>query len=160
MIGEHMLKRLLLTGLMLSGVAGAGLVFANTLNGFEIQTDPASKSVQILLNTTQKASVTTQKQGKQISIVLDNVELSQEQLDQGLPVVLDNHNKFIGRAVPVEGGKVKVIIPNLPANEYDVSVLQKYPGGESTTSSAMALRPVASPSTGSALTPRPSASAA
>lgn len=114
--------------LALSGLTWFGLPWADAaeLNGFAINTQ--DKAVTVTLFTDQRANYTTEHQGKQFTIVLPNTQLSQEQIDNGLPVVIDNKNRFIGRAVPGEDGKVKIILPNLPANEYSVSVQQKRPG--------------------------------
>jgi hypothetical protein len=109
-------------------VAGLGLkqpepAFGTTLDGFAINTE--DKAVTVTLYTDQRAQYTTETQGRQFAIVLPNTQLSPEQMSNGLPVVIDNKNRFIGRAVPTEDGKVKIILPNLPASEYAVSVQQK-----------------------------------
>lgn len=96
------------------------------LDGFAINTH--DKAVTVTLFTDQRASYTTEHHGKQFTIVLPNAQLSKEQLENGLPVVIDNKNRFIGRAVPTDDGKVKIILPNLPADDYSVSIQQKHPG--------------------------------
>jgi hypothetical protein len=124
-----------LAGLSLT-VAGLGLnqpepAFGTTLDGFAINTE--DKAVTVTLYTDQRAQYTTETQGRQFAIVLPNTQLSPEQMNNGLPVVIDNKNRFIGRAVPTEDGKVKIILPNLPASEYAVSVQQKRAGQASAT---------------------------
>lgn len=96
------------------------------LDGFAINTQ--DKAVTVTLFTDQRANYTTEHHGKQFTIVLPQTQLSKEQLDNGLPVVIDNKNRFIGRAVPTDDGKVKIILPNLPAEEYSVSIQQKRTG--------------------------------
>ncbi len=100
--------------------------FGTVLDGFAINTE--DKAVTVTLFTDQRTQYTTETQDKQFSIILPNTQLSPEQLNNGLPVVIDNKNRFIGRAVPTEDGRVKIILPNLPANDYSVSVLQRKPG--------------------------------
>ena len=119
-----------LGGVALSGI-GLGMqtrlpAFGAELDGFAINTQ--DKAVTITLFTDQRVPYTTEHQGKQFTIVLPGTQLSQEQVDNGLPVVIDNKNRFIGRAVPTEDGKVKIILPNLPATDYAVSIQQKRPG--------------------------------
>lgn len=109
-------------------IAGAGLLWCNpvlsaTLDGFSIDTQ--DKAVTVTLFTDQRVPYSTETQGKQFTIVLPNVQLSPSQLDNGLPVVIDNKNRFIGRAVPTDDGQVKIILPNLPAEEYAISIQQK-----------------------------------
>lgn len=124
-----------LGGLALSGI-GLGMqtrfpAFGAELDGFAINTQ--DKAVTITLFTDQRVPYTTEHQGKQFTIVLPGTQLSQEQIDSGLPVVIDNKNRFIGRAVPTEDGKVKIILPNLPASDYAVSIQQKRNGQVSST---------------------------
>lgn len=106
-----------------SVIQPSGLSLAAELDGFAINTQ--EKSVTITLFTDQKVSYTTERQGKQFAIILPGTQLSREQVENGLPVVIDNKNRFIGRAVTADDGKVKIILPNLPANDYTVSVQQK-----------------------------------
>jgi hypothetical protein len=97
--------------------------FGTVLDGFSINT--RDKAVTVTLYTDQRAKYSTENQGRQFTIVLPETQLSQKQLDNGLPVVIDNKNRFIGRAVPTGDGKVKIILPNLPAGEYAVSIQQQ-----------------------------------
>ncbi|WP_373532471.1 hypothetical protein [Vampirovibrio sp.] len=118
-----------LCGLLI--LAGLSFVMENPaqsteLDGFAINTQ--DKSVTVTLFTDQRASYTTEHQGKQFTIVLPDTQLSQDQITNGLPVVIDNKNRFIGRAVPSDDGKVKIILPNLPASDYHISIQQKRPG--------------------------------
>lgn len=99
---------------------------AAELDGFAINTQDKDKAVTITLFTDQRVPYSTEHQGKQFTIVLPNTQISPEQLTNGLPVVVDNKNRFIGRAVPTEDGKVKIILPNLPASDYAVSIQQKH----------------------------------
>lgn len=101
-------------------------VIGAELDGFAINTQ--DKAVTVTLFTDQRANYTTEHHGKQFTIVLPQTQLSKEQLENGLPVVIDNKNRFIGRAVPTEDGKVKIILPNLPAEDYAVSIQQKRRG--------------------------------
>lgn len=124
-----------LGGIALSGI-GLGMhsrlpAFGAELDGFAINTQ--DKAVTITLFTDQRVPYTTEHQGKQFTIVLPGTQLSQEQVDNGLPVVIDNKNRFIGRAVPTDDGKVKIILPNLPASDYAVSIQQKRAGQASST---------------------------
>ncbi len=121
------LRHPIVNGMMLAfglGLLTPNLSLAAELNGFAINTQ--DKNVTVTLFTDQRVSYSTEHQGKQFAIILPETQLSQEQIDNGLPVVLDNKNRFIGRAVPHGDGKVKIILPNLTANEYSVSVQQQH----------------------------------
>jgi hypothetical protein len=96
---------------------------ATQLDGFAINTH--DKAVTVTLYTDQHATYTTETIGRQFTIILSDAQLSKRQSEEGLPVVIDDKNRFIGRAVPTSDGKVKIILPNLPANEYDVSIQQQ-----------------------------------
>lgn len=137
-----MKKAVVITALGSFALAGLGLLAQNTnpalsaeLDGFAINTQ--DKAVTITLFTDQQVSYTTQHQGKQYTIVLPNTQLSETQINNGLPVVIDNKNRFIGRAVPTEDGKVKIILPNLPAADYAVTVQQKQHGEQTTATAAV-----------------------
>ncbi len=145
-------------GLLLSGI-GLGphvpaSAFSAELDGFAINTQ--DKAVTITLYTDQRVPYTTEHQGKQFTIILPETQLSQQQVNNGLPVVIDNKNRFIGRAVPTEDGKVKIILPNLPANDYAVSIQQKRPGqtapaavsNSAPAAESIKPRPAVNPSTG------------
>jgi hypothetical protein len=123
-----------LTALVVS-VAGIGFngispALGAVLDGFSIDTQ--DKSVTITLFTDQRVPYTTETEGRQFTIIVPDAKLSPEQAES-LPVVIDNKNRFIGRAVPTDDGKVKIILPNLPANEYAVSIQQKLHGHQTTT---------------------------
>jgi hypothetical protein len=109
------------------------------LDGFAINTH--EKAVTVTLFTDQRVPFTTEQQGKQYAIILPNTQLSEQQINNGLPVVIDNKNRFIGRAVPTEDGKVKIILPNLPANEYAVSIQQKRAGQSVAAEPTPAIKP-------------------
>ncbi|MDX2084071.1 MAG: hypothetical protein SFZ03_01615 [Candidatus Melainabacteria bacterium] len=93
-----------------------------TLDGFDIQTE--GQSVKIQLKTNARAQYATENKDGVFSVTLKDTRLSPEQMKNGLPVVLDNENRFIGRAVPVGDNQVKIILPNLPSDQYSVSVVQ------------------------------------
>ncbi len=99
------------------------------LDRFEIQTSN-DNSVKVILYTNGRSAYHTEPQDKGFSLVLDNTRLSEASLKSGLPIVIDNKNQFIGRAVSAPDGKIKIIIPNLPVNQYSVSVLQKQSGSQ------------------------------
>lgn len=113
--------------------------FGTVLDGFSINTQ--EKAVTVTLYTDQHAQYSTENHGRQFTIVLPNAQLSQKQVDNGLPVVIDNKNRFIGRAVPTPDGNVKIILPNLPASEYAVSIQQQQGTPESTPTANNALKP-------------------
>ena len=126
------------------GTRGLSPAEATVLDGFAIDTQ--DKAVTVTLYTDQRSAYTTETQGKQFAIVLPNTELSQSQMENGLPVVIDNKNRFIGRAVPTADGKVKIILPNLSAEEYSVSVQQRKLGQPArNTSIAQTYKPAAAP---------------
>lgn len=108
---------------------------ATQLDGFAINTH--DKAVTVTLYTDQHATYTTETIGRQFTIILPDTQLSKRQSEEGLPVVIDDKNRFIGRAVPTNDGKVKIILPNLPASEYDVSI-QQQPISPSSTASKVA----------------------
>jgi hypothetical protein len=123
--------RLLFVGSLLGAslaVVGATLVLpvgnaATTLEDFEISTGP--NAVKIILHTDERTTYTTDSEGNQFSVTLSNTRLSPETVKAGLPVITDSQNKWIGRAVPLDGDRVKITIPNLPASQYAISVIQK-----------------------------------
>lgn len=132
------LKRALLALGVMSVCAASGwmvpsLAQSVTLDRFEIKTD--DQAVKIILYTDDRAHFTTENRNGSYAVVLNNAKLSQGQIKNGLPVVMDNANKFIGRAVP-SGDKVKIILPNLPADRYSVSVVQASPSASVATASA------------------------
>jgi len=114
-----------LTGAALLGGFNHNPANAAELNGFAINTQDKDKAVTITLFTDQRVPYATEHHGKQFTIVLPNTQISPEQMSNGLPVVVDNKNHFIGRAVPAEDGKVRIILPNLPASDYAVSIQQR-----------------------------------
>lgn len=120
------------------GIRNVSPAYATVLDGFAINTE--DKAVTVTLFTDQRAQYTTETHDKQFAIVLPDTEISKEQLENGLPVVIDNQNRFIGRAVPTDDGKVKIILPNLSANDYSVSIQQKRPG-QTAASSTSPLKP-------------------
>lgn len=107
------------------GLLAQGPAFSAILDGFAINTQ--DKAVTVTLYTDQRTPYTTENHGKQFAIILPEAQLAPDQVSQGLPVVIDNQNRFIGRAVPTQDGRVKIILPNLPASEYAISVQQKRP---------------------------------
>ncbi|MEB3287520.1 MAG: hypothetical protein VKJ04_08465 [Vampirovibrionales bacterium] len=106
----------------------------STLNGFDLESDPKSKSLKITLKrgdaNTRPIQIKQARRGNQYTLLMDKTQLSQSMVDNGLPVVIDNHNKLIGRAVPGHNvTQTKIIIPNMPSGEaYDVSVYEELPG--------------------------------
>lgn len=152
-----------LTGLVVSVALGLGSVvfrfespaWSAVLDGFSINTQ--DKSVTVTLYTDQRVSYTTETQDRQFTIVLPNAQLSPSQVEDGLPVVIDNKNRFIGRAVPTDDGQIKIILPNLPADEYTVSIQQRAKTAEPERAAANpAQKPEWVPvSTAPAIQPRP-----
>ncbi len=121
------------------------------LNGFAIQTQEASKTVTITLFTDQRVPYATEHHGKQFAIVLPNTQISPSQLKNGLPVIVDNQNRFIGRAVPAEDGKVRIVLPNLSVNDYAVSIQQKRsPSGAAAGGTSNRIRPALTINSGNA----------
>jgi hypothetical protein len=138
---------LALTGIVSVAVsmASVGFPFGNpvwgaVLDGFSINTQ--DKSVTVTLFTDQRVPYSTETQGRQFTIVLPNAQLAKSQVEDGLPVVIDNKNRFIGRAVPTDDGQVKIILPNLPADEYSVSIQQKQGAQKAGTTAMAAVTPV------------------
>lgn len=119
-------------GLLLSGVVGWALLgqlplssAESVLNRFDISTRSDTSEVQIILYTDRETTYRTRQQGNRFAIDLDDTQLSQRLLDNGLPVVIDNENRFIGRAVPGKDGNARIIIPNLSGDHYKISVVQR-----------------------------------
>jgi|GEM_PF-2900646 len=110
--------------LLAFNVLSQPIAMAGELNGFRIHTQ--DKSVTITLLGDQAISYNTERRDHQLTITLPDTKLSKKLLDEGLPVVIDDQNRFIGRAVPTADGKVKIIIPNLPAEGYAVSIHQQH----------------------------------
>ncbi len=104
--------------------SGEALGEERTLERFEIETSD-NNSVKVILYTDGRATYHTEAEDKGFSLILDKTRLSEASLRNGLPVVIDNKNRFIGRAVAGAEGQIKIIIPNLPTNQYSVSVLQR-----------------------------------
>jgi len=130
-----------LTGAVLACLSPLPAIGAE-LNGFAINTQ--DKAVTVTLFTDQRVPYVTEHQGKQFSILLPNTQISPEQLNNGLPVVVDNKNRFIGRAVPAEDGKVRIILPNLSPNDYTVSIQQKRTTTKGAGETAAKPRPITS----------------
>ncbi len=107
-------------GTILPATAGAAV-----LDRFEIETAEDRQNVKVVLYTEGRADYHTVAAEQGFTIILNDTKLDEALLKNGLPVVIDNQNRFIGRAVPGENNQVKVIIPNLPVDRYTVSVLQK-----------------------------------
>ncbi len=107
---------------------------ATVLEHFELQTDSKRKKVEVRLYGQKPGYAAIQKAGKQLAIELPMTQLSQKMLDNGLPVVIDNNNKFIGRAVPGQNPhQSRIIIPNFPTSDYDVKVVHQDASGKVTT---------------------------
>lgn len=144
---EFMNHRLLLSGSFRFAtvpVLGAALLLgsigqAATLNDFEI--DTTQNNVKIILHTDQRAHYTTESNGKQFAVILSDTKLSQGMMKSGLPVVTDASNKWIGRAMPMDGGRVKILLPNLPTSQVAISVLQKKSAAEKSVEPIEVLRP-------------------
>lgn len=155
-----------LTGLVVSVALGmlSGVfqmenpAWCAVLDGFSINTQ--DKAVTVTLYTDQRTAYTTETQGRQFTIVLPNAQLAPSQVEEGLPVVIDNKNRFIGRAVPTDDGQVKIILPNLPAEEFTVSIQQQTktarPTETPTTTTASSVKPAKKPIAAiPAIKPRP-----
>lgn len=103
------------------------------LEAFDIKTNPESKEVNIILHrqadksSNERLAIHTAKKGNQYTLTIENTQLSQQMVDSGLPVVIDNQNKLIGRAVPGKTvNQSKIIIPNLPSqDDYQVLVYEQ-----------------------------------
>jgi hypothetical protein len=113
-----------------AGIVGRSMAESTVLDGFAINTQ--DKAVTVTLYTDKRAQYTTESQGRQFTITLPDTQVSQKQIENGLPVVIDNRNRFIGQAVPTGDGRVKIVLPNLPSNEYAVSI-QQQPHHQSST---------------------------
>lgn len=117
---------------MFLGMREASPAFGDTptLDGFEINT--GDNQVIVTLYTDERAKVTTETTeangSRQFAIILPQARLSDRQLNNGMPVVIDNKNKFIGRAVPTADGQVKIVLPNIPVENYAISIRQQQPG--------------------------------
>jgi hypothetical protein len=109
--------------LSIPGLLGSHFAWAGELNGFSIHT--RDKAVTVTLFSDQSLPFTTQRQDKQLTIILPDTKLSKHLIDDGLPVVIDDQNRFIGRAVPGADGNIKIILPNLPAEGYSISIRQQ-----------------------------------
>jgi len=122
--------------LLASTVLSQSVAMAGELDGFRIHTQ--DKSVTITLVGDQTLPYSTERHDHQLTITLPETKLSKKLQDEGLPVVIDNQNRFIGRAVPTADGKVKIIIPNLPAEGYAVSIHQQHETASTESSSSIA----------------------
>jgi hypothetical protein len=120
--------------LFLSSFLAEHFAMAADLNGFAIRT--RDKAVTVTLFSEKPVAYTTERQDRQLTIILSDAKLSKRLIDEGLPVVIDDQNRFIGRAVPSADGKVKIILPNLPAEGYSVSIRQQHGATASSPASA------------------------
>ncbi|MBX2861457.1 MAG: alanine and proline-rich secreted protein Apa [Vampirovibrio sp.] len=109
----------------------AGLVFllaptgeTAKLNNFEIETHPG-ESVKIILHTDTRTPYTTESTDNGFSVILPETSLAPKMTAKGLPVVTDNQNQFVGQAIPMENGHLRITLPTLPKDQYAVSVIQK-----------------------------------
>lgn len=107
-----------------------------TLNKFDIHTNSKTNQVELTIYVDQKAEIETTHQGNVYTLKLKNAQVSQELIDKGLPVVIDNENKLLARAVPLKTGGAKIIIPNMPNEQYQITINQKakQPSSENTQS--------------------------
>ncbi|MDH4379199.1 MAG: hypothetical protein QE263_04770 [Vampirovibrionales bacterium] len=110
------LLTLVYIGAAASGTLGllpfsASSAWASELNGFRLESQSdGSLSVQVQADTLPAYDI--EPSGNGVSILLKDTHLSDSLRQKGLPVVIDNRNRAIGRAVPGEGNTVKIIIPN------------------------------------------------
>jgi len=112
----------------LLGVIGTGYLSsfsqAAVLDHFEIKTMD-DHHVQVVLHTDGRTTYETQNGSSGFKLVLKNTALSAKNIQQGLPVVIDNESRYIGRAVPDDNGQVRIIIPNLNPDNISVSVIHQ-----------------------------------
>jgi hypothetical protein len=95
---------------------------ASTLEGFDLSSD--GDNVQVTLHTDKPVQVERDEQEGNVSLTLSNTHLSPELLRRGLPLVLDNQNRFMGRALPAGSDKVRLVFPNMPAGQIKLNIKQ------------------------------------
>lgn len=94
-----------------------------TVSGFQLHTpqNPDEHRVTIEVDGSQAFRHRIEKQNGQTTLILENAQLSEAQLKRGLPVVLDNHNRLIGRAAASDN-TVRISLPGVTG--YEVQVKQ------------------------------------
>lgn len=125
---------MVLVGFTLSGVALLKdallcplLADAAVLNGFELHQQPGGLAV--VLKTSQRIAYSSQPiknaTGEGLTLTLEDTELDPAFKTSGLPVVLDEQGRFLGRAVPLGNHQVRLILPNFPSQRLSLSVRQQ-----------------------------------
>ena len=93
------------------------------LERFDIKTDPHKREVRVqLYSRSGLPSPIVDRSGKRVSITLPNTHLGRSLVENGLPVVADNHNILVGRALPGQDHQAQIVIPSLPNRHYKVVV--------------------------------------
>jgi hypothetical protein len=112
-----------LCAVVVLGCCLPGELQAATLESFEIEATDSQVNVHLHGSDTIETLTPQPYQGG-MSVVLPNTQLSPRLLKQGLPVVMDGQARFIGRAVPAGNNQVRILLPNVPANQMAVRVSQ------------------------------------
>ncbi len=120
----------------MAGIAGAvtavvwlstmgSLVQAATLEKFTMSTAGNGQQLVVKLQTDADTTAKVEYGAKGAIVHLKDATLSPAMVEAGLPMVMDENNRFIGRAVPGgEGGGVKLVIPNVRPGDVQLQVQQ------------------------------------
>ncbi|MFN8615360.1 MAG: hypothetical protein U0003_05575 [Vampirovibrionales bacterium] len=112
--------------LLAYGVVLFSGVDAAELNGFRLESsDNGALAIHVQADAmpTYDVEPLAGANGSQgVSIILKDTQLSNTLRQKGLPVVIDNRNRTIGRAVPGEGNTVKIVIPNWKGDAQQLQI--------------------------------------
>lgn len=87
---------------------------AGELYGFTLSRTNNGLSVNIQSDMPESSDITYTNNGASIS--LPAMQASQQLVNSGLPIVIDDANTTIGRAVPQQDGSVAILLPNVDQN--------------------------------------------
>lgn len=114
---------------------------AETIQGFDLTS--TDDDLKVTLHTDKPVQVEKQANvDGGITLLIPKAKLSSQLIRKGLPVVLDNNNRFMGRAVPAGESGVKIVLPNVPGSQINVSIEQQR--GTPEPSAEAAMKPVRS----------------
>ena len=131
-------KMLFLSALLLGLGLGAE---AETLKGFQLNSSDDGLTVTLETDKPVQVEKRANPDGG-VTLVIPKAKLSNQLIRKGLPVVLDNNNRFMGRAVPAGQDGVKIVLPNVPSSQIDVTIAQRR--GQAAPAKEAKLRPTGS----------------
>lgn len=115
-------------------------LYAATLQGFQLE-HTGDDTVAVTLQTDEPVQYQAQPYQGGYAVTLANTDVSKALLEQGLPVVMDDGARFVGRAVPVGTSQVRILLPNVAPNQYKLRVQQQTVAATRVTPPSLAKAP-------------------